>query len=834
MVEIKNGPFDRAGYDHLFNEFTSLDMSDFQKWACMAVVDGDHALVTAPTGSGKTLPAEFMIHRHLRAPKAQRKRVIYASPIKALSNQKVHDIRARFPDASVGLLTGDCKENPEADVLVMTTEILRNTLFNQKLQKESGEALCVPLSFEMDIDRDLGGVIFDEVHYIADPERGGVWEQSLMMIPPHVPMVLLSATIHKPEAFARWVEKRHGELSTKRVYLTPAAARVVPLTHYSWCILPEKCKQSIRDKEVRDIAHTLATAPVVVRTADGAFQERAYYPTAKLCNYVRRNRMSPKRQYVLNALVSHLKDKGLLPALCFIFSRKQVETAASEITCSLHDDDGVSANTVEKECVKILMSKIPNYREYTSLPEYRQLVSLLEKGVAIHHAGMLTVLREMVEMLFDRGFVKLLFATETFAVGINMPTKTVVFTSLEKYDGHGMRLLHPHEYAQMAGRAGRRGIDTQGTVIHCNGLSEIPSVAEYRHMLTGPPQTICSRFTISYHFILNVLMTSSGSKSEVTRFIGNSLLSADIRDEVASIDRDTDQREKQSSALDEVCSHLRTPRNICEEWLDTVAECTSATNKSRKKLQKKQNLLLQDYPSIEKDAESVVNARKAADLVHQSKTCRARALAYVDDRVSSVISVLETAGLVRTGDGGAVDVTPAGKLASQIQEVDAVILAMTMMACDGFQSLEPASLAGLIAGLTPTNVPEDQRAVQPFTGIPALDVASQEMQSAAGRLRALEDRYEAHSSVDHTVHFESQQAVADWYAAADEDECMTVIRNCGQSMGDFVKTILKVCNAARELGDAASMLGYTHLSAKLSELPDNLLKSVATTQSLYV
>ena len=834
MVEIKECAFNSNDYDHMFKEFTPLEMSDFQKWACMAVADGNHVLITAPTGSGKTLPAEFMISLQLRKPVLERKRIIYASPIKALSNQKLHDIRARFPDASVGLLTGDCKENPEADILVMTTEILRNTLFNQRLQKENGQDLKVPLSFEMNIETELGGVIFDEVHYIADPERGSVWEQSLMMIPPHVPLVLLSATIHKPELFAKWVERRHGDLSTKTVYLTPAAKRVVPLTHYTWTLLPKKCIDSIRDKEIKTIANTLVEEPLILRTASGDFQDKVYYPTNKVCSYVRRNYMTPKRQFVLNALVSHLRDKQLLPALCFIFSRKQVEAAAREITVPLHDDNGVSANTVEKVCEKILMSKISNYKEYTALTEYKQLISLLEKGVAIHHAGMLTVLREMVEMLFDRGFIKLLFATETFAVGINMPTKTVIFTSLEKYDGNGTRLLRPHEYAQMAGRAGRRGIDTQGTVIHCNGLYETPSIGDYRHMLTGPPQAIYSRFAVSYHFVLNVLMTSTGNIASVINFVSNSLLSADIRSEINAIDNKTKDLEKSLTSLNDICSHLRTPRCECERWLDITSNLNTGSNKVRKKHQKDLAKIESEYPSIKKDSKIVSDALNVATQVEDANTDKNRATNYVDRCVKSVIELLETAGLVHTQSDGVIEVTSTGKIASQIQEIDPVVLAMTMMACDGFQDLDSPSLAGLLAALTPVNIPEDQRAIHPATGNNTLDTASIEMEKSASRLSALEDRFETYSTNDHTVRFDTQRSIIDWYNATDETSCMNIARESGQSLGDFVKNILKICNAVRELKDAVEMLGYTPLAAKLSEIPDNLLKSVASSQSLYI
>jgi superfamily II RNA helicase len=192
-------------------------LSDFQKWAIKAIVDGDNVLITAHTGSGKTLPAEFAINYFA----AQKKKVIYASPIKALSNQKLYDMRKKFPHISFGILTGDCKDNPEADVLIMTTEILRNTLLNKKINKKARETHCghvgaacgcnnpstLPLQFEMDFENELAMVVFDEVHYINDAERGSVWEQAILMLPPQVQLLMLSATIDRPQDFAGWIEE---------------------------------------------------------------------------------------------------------------------------------------------------------------------------------------------------------------------------------------------------------------------------------------------------------------------------------------------------------------------------------------------------------------------------------------------------------------------------------------------------------------------------------------------------------------------------------------------------------------------------------------------------
>ncbi|GAG22300.1 unnamed protein product, partial [marine sediment metagenome] len=256
---------------------------------------------------------------------------------------------------------------------------------------------------------------------------------------------------------------------------------------------------------------------VILKDKNTSFNEETYYCLKKVLSYISKNRIYTKRSFVLNSLVRYLNEKNMLPAICFVFSRKNVEICAKEIGISLFDSESTIPATIAKECQQILM-KLPNYKEYLNLPEYVFMTSLLKKGIAIHHSGIMPILREMVELLFAKGYIKLLFATETFAVGINMPTKTVIFSSFEKFDGSNMRLLLPHEYTQMAGRAGRRGIDTIGHVIHCNNLFDMPYANEYKMLLNGNPQSLSSKFKVSYNLILNLYAITSGTTENFSKF----------------------------------------------------------------------------------------------------------------------------------------------------------------------------------------------------------------------------------------------------------------------------------------------------------------------------
>ena len=253
----------------------------------------------------------------------------------------------------------------------MTTEILRNTLFNKKINSKNEESKPIELQFDLDIDNELGAVVFDEVHYIGDADRGSVWEQSILLLPPQVQLIMLSATIEKPEIFADWLEneKNKGvELENKKtLYMTTTHERVVPLTHYMWTTCQPSVIQSVKGTPMEYKLKEVINKPLQIASSGGAFNDSNYHKTNKILDYIFKNKVSVKRNFVLNDLISYLNRNDMLPAICFIFSRKNVEIAAKEITHNLFDKDDKTPNIIEHECEKILMSKFKNYKEYTML-----------------------------------------------------------------------------------------------------------------------------------------------------------------------------------------------------------------------------------------------------------------------------------------------------------------------------------------------------------------------------------------------------------------------------------------------------------------------------------
>jgi len=468
-------------------------LDPFQKHAIAAISRDENVLVTAKTGSGKTLVGEYQIAHSL----AKGARVFYTTPIKSLSNQKFHDLKEMYP-GRVGIATGDIKFQPDASIVVMTTEILRNLLYKKGSLTEN-----VGLTAGMSLDG-LDAVVFDEVHYINNKERGKVWEETLILLPREINLVLLSATIAQPEAFASWL----GDLKQKPIHLISTTYRIVPLTHY--IINTDGALVPVMDEKERFIDTTYrqwlqARDRLVDEHAD--HKKRVAGREAGQVIGAEQGKVKLKSfTYQLNSCVKMLYEKELLPALFFVFSRALCERYAAQVEGSLVDTSDAAA--IEN----IFDFHLSRYRaQLASSQQYHTIRSLLVRGIAFHHSGLQPILKEIIEILFGKGLVKVMFCTETFAVGINMPTKTVVFLDYKKYcdQAQGRRMLQTDEYIQMAGRAGRRGKDKLGTVIYLpRDERDVASVDDVRKMMTGGSALISSRMDFGYDFLMKAFQVN--------------------------------------------------------------------------------------------------------------------------------------------------------------------------------------------------------------------------------------------------------------------------------------------------------------------------------------
>ena len=410
-------------------------LDDFQLEAIEALAAGESVLVAAPTGSGKTVAAEFAVERALDLGG----KAFYTTPLKALSNQKFGDFVARYGAARVGLLTGDNSINSEAPIVVMTTEVLRNMLYERSTT--------------------LGGlvsVVMDEVHYLQDPYRGAVWEEVLIHLPLSVSVVCLSATISNAETFGEWIGTLRGPT---RVVIEER--RPVPLEHHY--LIGHGLHPMHVEQDGRAVPN-----PYIVSLDERELRIRPYqrrFSGTPQVERMTRPREGHRRVYVprREEVVEVLAEQAMLPAIYFVFSRAGCDRSVEWLMAS-----GIQLTTdEERERIREFAEMRAAWMDEEDLVTlgFFELLDALSAGIAAHHAGMLPVFKETVEELFEAGLVKVVFATETLSLGINMPAKTVVIEELWKFSGERHELLTPGEYTQLTGRAGRRGIDEIGHAV---------------------------------------------------------------------------------------------------------------------------------------------------------------------------------------------------------------------------------------------------------------------------------------------------------------------------------------------------------------------------------
>ncbi|GAC1443754.1 MAG: DEAD/DEAH box helicase [Mycobacteriales bacterium] len=444
----------------------SFGLDSFQRTACIALEGGRGVLVAAPTGAGKTVVGEFAVHLALRAGL----KCFYTTPIKALSNQKYNDLVDRYGAERVGLLTGDNAVNAGADVVVMTTEVLRNMLY------AGSDAL-----------RGLSHVVMDEVHYLADRSRGAVWEEVIIHLPADVALVSLSATVSNAEEFADWLITVRGDTE-----VVVEEHRPVPLWQH--VLVGTRLHDLFVDDGTspQSVGEQQQVNPELLRLAR---EESRWSPRDRQGRPVRRP--VARRPEV----IERLDREGLLPAITFIFSRAGCSAAVEQCLAS-----GLRLNT-EKDAARVRhlvearTASIP--REDLRVLGYWDWLDGLERGIAAHHAGMLPTFKQVVEELFAAGLVKAVFATETLALGINMPARSVVLEKLTKWNGDAHVDVTAGEYTQLTGRAGRRGIDVEGhaVVLWQQGLDP-KSVAGLASTRTYP---LRSSFRPSYNMAVNLV-----------------------------------------------------------------------------------------------------------------------------------------------------------------------------------------------------------------------------------------------------------------------------------------------------------------------------------------
>lgn len=482
-------------------EVSTFELDPFQKEAINFLESGKSVIVSAPTGSGKTAIAEFLVEDAL---KTEHERVFYTTPLKALSNQKFVDFQKKYGEDKVGLLTGDSAINRDNQIVVMTTEIYRNMLYGTTFGAVDSSL------------KNLRYLILDECHYMNDKDRGTVWEESIIYSPKNIRILALSATIQNAQELCDWISKVHGE--TK---LIESSHRPVPLKFYYF-----------NDKGMHSLLTTDNQMNPNLKEHKDSFR-------ANKMKFKDRQRLQDRHVIRVQDIVDELNKKALLPAIYFVFSRRGCEEAMKE--CK-----GLGFSLLTKE-EKERLSKLIQEKTYGNeyLFTHRHL-GYLYQGMAVHHAGLLPQWKVMVEDLFSKGLIKVVFATETLAAGINMPAKTTIISNLSKRGDSGHQNLSSNQFLQMSGRAGRRGMDKIGNVVIKENAEHSAFFAA--KLATSSADPLISQFSPNYAMALNLLQNHKMEeiKELLHKSFGQYLILKDLKN-----------HEKDESHLVEKLKHLK-------------------------------------------------------------------------------------------------------------------------------------------------------------------------------------------------------------------------------------------------------------------------------------
>ncbi|KAF7139092.1 hypothetical protein RHSIM_Rhsim07G0245200 [Rhododendron simsii] len=471
LDETIHGTLSNPVYNGKMAKTYPFNLDPFQQVSVACLERNESVLVSAHTSAGKTAVAEYAIAMGFR----EKQRVIYTSPLKALSNQKYRELSQEFSD--VGLMTGDVTLSPNASCLIMTTEILRGMLYR------GSEVL-----------KEVAWVIFDEIHYMRDRERGVVWEESIIFLPPAIKMVFLSATMSNATEFAEWICNLHKQ----PCHVVYTDFRPTPLQHYAFPMGGSGLYLVVDENDQFREDNFMKVQDSLAKQGDGNKGANSK-PSGRIARGGTASGGSD-----IYKIVKMIMERKFEPVIIFSFSRRECEHHAMSMS-------KLDFNTQEEKDVveQVFQNAILCLNEEDrNLPAIELMLPLLQRGIAVHHSGLLPIIKELVELLFQEGLVKALFATETFAMGLNMPAKTVVFTSFQKWDGDSHRYIGSGEYIQMSGRAGRRGKDERGIcIIMIDAKMEMDSLKE---MVLGRPAPLVSTFRLSYYTILNLMSRAEG------------------------------------------------------------------------------------------------------------------------------------------------------------------------------------------------------------------------------------------------------------------------------------------------------------------------------------
>lgn len=781
-----------------FVERQKFALDPFQLAAAASVEAGNSVLVAAPTGAGKTIIAEFAIYAAMQGPAAK---VFYTAPMKALSNQKYNELVAEYGADQVGLLTGDSNINSGARIVVMTTEVLRNMLY-------AGSGLLDHLAY----------VVMDEVHYLADRFRGAVWEEVIIHLPRSVRLIALSATVSNAEEFGDWLQAVRGNTE-----VIVSEERPVPLDQH---VLVRGKLIEMFQTEYRGDTRTVN--PEFIRLVQG---NSGGHKSRRQREYEKYNRRSLPGHGNLDraGLVDLLGESDLLPAIFFIFSRVGCDQAVRQVLRSgvrltTHEERREIREFVDERCRTLL-------EEDLAVLGYWEWRDGLERGVAAHHAGLLPAFKEVVEELFRRKLVKVVFATETLALGINMPARTVVLEKLEKFNGEARVPITPGEYTQLTGRAGRRGIDVEGhAVIHWREELNAEAVASLASKRTYP---LKSSFRPTYNMAVNLI--DQFGRGRARTILESSFAQFQADRDVVGLARKVEEQKASLAGyaasmqchLGDFAAYARVRRELTDLERKSNERTSRANHERRQKRLTELRAKMREHPchncpDREKHArwaERWWKLKRSTDQLSRQISERTGAVARVFDRITDVL--LEREYLERDSNGALI-LSKSGIILKRIYGERDLLIAEALRR-GLWTTLNPESLAAMASCL----VFEPRR----DNGNPD----ERYLPGGAFRdaLRASETLWSQLDDAEQAHHLPGSEPLATGLASAMFDWARgehldNVLREADMAAGDFVRW----CKQTIDLLDQLSMVADAPVAGNARKALDQIRRGIVAYSSI--
>jgi len=750
----------------------------FQDHAYYCISKDENILVTVPTGSGKTNVAVYAIAHYLK----KNKKIVYTAPIKALSSEKYSELKNKFGIDKVGISTGDTKINLDAPVVVMTTEILLNALYSYKQDISIKKEIILEDSY---IDS-IGCVIIDELHIINDQQRGHVYEELLLMLNKDITLVMLTATLNGSREFCNWL----SSIKNRVVNLVETTHRIIPLEY------------------------SMFSSNKLVKIYDSKFYEYNYD------NLIREN---INQVFLLNNLTKFLVEKELTPALYFVFSRKNCERFARSITTQLiTPEESINA-------MKTFDKYMHKYEEkYSKLPQYILIKNLIAKGISFHHSGMLIILKNIVEILFNLKFIKVLFCTESLAIGVNLPAKTVVFTELSKYDDNSkQRNLTTAEFRQISGRAGRKGYgDKVGTVIILP-MYELISKPTLKSIMFGIMPHVESKFYINYVFILQV----SYNDKNIEEFVNKSLYMKDNTSIVIKLKAELENTRLKLVEYNDVTAD----QNIIEEFtkyekltnleLEYSKSGFSLNNKQLKEKKLLNKKFLQESSDYKEKYSKYLEYNATKTLVEEKEE-EIYFLEHSTEILSSqIVNILTKLGYFKKEDN---KLSIKGVLAAQIHECNGMLLA-EMISQNLFEDLEPAEICGLLAIF----IEENKKDKQDLSSLSSKNLKSKidKVNSIIDNITKVEREFKYMNNKILEIHYDFVDIAYMWGSGSEFSE---ILELKDIYLGNFVKNILSLNNIVQDVISLSKINGNLSSLKNLDLVSKMLIRDIVNVDSLYL